>query len=174
MILNNLKIAWRSIKKQPFFTFLNVFGLAIGMTGALLISLFIYDELSFDKMFTDADRIYRINGEIKFGGEVNDFSEVSDPMAAAVKNDYPQVELTTRIRNRGSMLIRKTGEVLNVKEDNTANVDPSIFDMFGIQLLYGDPKTALNEPNTILLTKTAAEKTFWFRTSRGTKCFNKQ
>ncbi len=160
MILNNLKIAWRSLKKQPFFTFLNIFGLAIGMTGALLISLYIYDELSFDKMFTDADRIYRLNGEIKFGGEVNDFSEVSDPMAAAVRNDYPQAELTTRFRDRGSMLIRKTGEVLNVKETNTTNVDPSIFDMFGIKLLYGDPKTALNEPNTLLLTKTAAEKHF--------------
>ncbi|MCH7525674.1 MAG: ABC transporter permease, partial [Bacteroidetes bacterium] len=59
--MNYLKIAWRNLKKQPFFTFLNTFGLAIGMAGGLLIALFIYDELSFDKMFPDADRIYRID-----------------------------------------------------------------------------------------------------------------
>ena len=68
MLKNYLKIAWRSLKKQPFFTFLNTFGLAIGMAGALLISLYIYDELSFDSMFADANRIYRIDADIKFGG----------------------------------------------------------------------------------------------------------
>ncbi len=57
MFRNYLKIAWRSLKRQPFFTSLNVFGLAVGMAGGLLISLYIYDELSFDKMFADADRI---------------------------------------------------------------------------------------------------------------------
>ncbi|MEM1259009.1 MAG: ABC transporter permease, partial [Bacteroidota bacterium] len=72
MFKNYLKIAWRSLKKQPFFTSLNTFGLAIGMAGALLISLYIHDELSFDKMFADADRIYRIDADIKFGGaEIN-------------------------------------------------------------------------------------------------------
>ncbi len=160
MIRNNFKIAWRNLKKQPFFTFLNMFGLSIGMAGGLLISLYIYDELSFDKMFTDADRIYRINADIKFGGEINVRAEVSDPMAATVKNDYPQIEMTTRFRNRGSMLIRKSDAELNVKEDNTTNVDNTFFDMFGIDLLFGDPKTALTEPNTLILTKTAAEKHF--------------
>ncbi|HKL90744.1 MAG TPA: hypothetical protein VJ880_06155, partial [Allomuricauda sp.] len=61
MFKNNIKIAWRSLKKQPFFTFLNIFGLAIGMAGGLLLGLYIYDELSHDTMFADADRIYRVN-----------------------------------------------------------------------------------------------------------------
>ena len=65
MFKNHLKIAWRSLKKQPFFTFLNTFGLAIGMSGALLIALYIHDELSYDIMFVDADRIYRINADVK-------------------------------------------------------------------------------------------------------------
>jgi len=160
MIKNYFKIAWRSIKNQPFFTFLNVFGLAIGMAGALLISLYIYDELNYDNMFEDADRIHRINVDIKFGGEINNFAEVSDPVAAMLKKDYPQVEMTTRFRNRGSMLIRKNDAVLNVKENSTTNVDATFFDMFGIDLLYGDVKTALNEPNSLILTRTAAEKHF--------------
>ena len=80
MIINNLKIAWRSLKKQPFFTFLNTFGLAIGMAGGLLISLYIYDELSYDKVFADADRIYRVDVDIKFGGEAQAFAEVGAPV----------------------------------------------------------------------------------------------
>ena len=160
MIKNYFKIAWRSLKKQPFFTFLNILGLAIGMAGGLLISLYIYDELSFDKMFADADRIYRINSDVKFGGEATEVAAGTDPLAATIKKDFPQVELTTRFRNRGSMLLRKNDADLNVKEDQTTNVDNTFFDMFGIDLLYGNPKIALAEPNTLILTKTAAEKHF--------------
>jgi len=160
MIRNYFKIAWRNLKKQPFFTFLNTLGLAIGMAGGLLISLYIYDEISFDKMFADADRIYRINADIKFGGDTNELAEVSAIMAATMEKDYPQIEIVTRFRNRGSMLIRKNDADLNVKEDNTINVDNTFFDMFGINLLSGDPKTALKESNTLILTKTAAEKHF--------------
>jgi putative ABC transport system permease protein len=167
MVKNYFKIAWRNLKKQLFFTFLNIFGLVIGMSGALLISLYIYDELSYDKMFADADRIHRINAYIKFGGEEMNTSEVSSPMAAALRKDYPQVEMTTRFRDRGSMLIRKNDKSLNVKENNTANVDASFFDMFGIDLLYGDTKTALSEPNTLILTKTAAEKHFGIKNAVG-------
>ena len=160
MIRNYFKIAWRSLKNQPFFTFLTTFGLAIGMAGGLLILLYIYDELNHDDMFADADRIYRINADIKFGGDVMYSSEVSDPLAATLKKDYPQVEMTTRFRETYGLSIRKSDATLNVKETNTTRVDPTFFDMFGLDLLVGDPNTALNEPNTLILTKTAAEKHF--------------
>ena len=91
MFKNNIKIAWRSLKKQPFFTFLNIFGLAIGMAGGLLLGLYIYDDLSHDKMFVDADRIYRINADMKFGGAEERTAEVSAPMAEALVNDIPEV-----------------------------------------------------------------------------------
>ena len=160
MFKNYLKIAWRSLKKQPFFTFLNTFGLAVGIAGALLISLYIYDELSYDKMFKDADRIYRINADIKFGGPARAFAVQSAPMASTLQNDYPEVELSTRFRTVGGMLIKKSGSENNAKEQHTTYVDPSFFEMFGISLLSGDVASALNEPNTLLLTKTAAEKHF--------------
>jgi len=160
MFKNYLKIAWRSLKKQPFYTFLNTFGLAIGMAGGLLISLYIYDELSYDKMFADADRIHRINADIKFGGEAGLSAEVSAPMAAAIKNDFPQVEQVTRIRNMGSMLIRKTATQKNTKETNVAYADSTFFNMLGIDLLHGNVKTALTEPNTLVMTRKAAEKHF--------------
>ncbi len=155
------------MKTQPFFTFLNTFGLAIGMAGALLISLYIYDELSFDKMFADADRIYRIDTDIKFGGAEIRGSESSAPMAEAMQRDFSQVASTIRFRNRGSALIRKTDTETNTKELNVTFADSTFFDFFGIELLVGDAKTALTEPNTLILTKTAAEKHFGIQKALG-------
>lgn len=160
MLKNYLKIAWRSLKNHPFFTFLNTFGLAVGMAGGLLISLYIYDELSFDKMFADSDRIHRINADIKFGGAAQKSAEVSAPMADAILRDFPQVELVTRIRNRGSALIRKSNTAANTKELHVAFADSTFFRMFGISPIVGDPISALKEPNTLVMTRTAAEKHF--------------
>lgn len=167
MLKNNIKIAWRSLKKQPFFTFLNTLGLAIGMAGALLITLYIHDELSFDKMFADADRIYRINADVKFGGLPEQLGETPEPMSEALMRDYPQVELATRIRNQGSVLIRKISVKANVKELNSVFADSTFFELFGIRLLEGDFKTALKEPNTLVLTRTAAEKHFGINNAIG-------
>ena len=160
MFKNHLKIAWRSLKKQPFFTFLNTFGLAIGIAGGLLISLYIHDELSYDTMFADADRIHRVNADIKFGGEDRKFAVTPAPMAETIDNDFSEVELTTRFRTRGSMLIRKANTTVNVKELQSTFVDSTFFQMFDVSLMAGDVKTALKSPNTLVLTKSAAEKHF--------------
>lgn len=167
MFKNHLKIAWRSLRKQPFFTFLNTFGLAIGIAGGVLIALYIYDELSYDTGFADADRIHRINVDIKFGGEERDFAVTPAPLASAVKNDFSEVELVTRFRNRGSMLIRKADTEVNIKEAQSTFVDSTFLDMFGLKLLAGDKKTALTAPNTLVLTKSAAEKHFGIQEAIG-------
>jgi len=160
MFKNNIKIAWRSLKKQPFFTFLNIFGLAIGMAGGLLLGLYIYDDLSHDKMFTDAERIYRINTDMKFGGAAERSSQVSAPMAQAMVADIPEVEMATRFRSIGSVLIRPQDVTDNVREPQVSYADSTFFKMFGIKLLYGNERTALVEPNTLVMTRTAAEKHF--------------
>ena len=167
MFKNHLKIAWRSLKKQPFFTFLNTFGLAIGIAGGLLISLYIHDELSYDKMFADADRIYRIDTDFKFGGAEIKAAESAAPMAGAMQTDFPQVENTVRFRNRGSMLIRKIGTEANTKELQVTFADSTFFDFFGIDLLVGDAKTALTKPNTLVMTKTAVNKHFGVQNAVG-------
>lgn len=160
MIRNYFKIAWRSLKKQPFFTTLNIFGLTIGIMGSLLISLYIYDELNHDITFPEAENIYRINVDIKFGGEISKHSEVSSPVAKVIETDVPQVVLTTRFRNIHQTLVKKTETGVNVKEQEASYVDPSFFEMFGVKTLYGNPKEALNKPNSVVLTKSAAEKHF--------------
>ncbi|NER17343.1 ABC transporter permease [Spongiivirga citrea] len=160
MFKNYIKIAWRSLRKQPFFTFLNTFGLAIGIAGGLLISLYIYDELSFDKMFKDAERIHRVNVDVKFGGTESVMAEVSAPMAETMMADFPQVELATRFNSTGNMFIRKENTQKNTNEQFSTFVDASFFEMLGLDLLSGDKKTALKEPNTVVLTRTAAQKHF--------------
>jgi len=160
MFKNYLKIAWRSLKKQAFFTFLNTFGLAIGMAGALMISLYVYDELSYDKMFADADRIYRIDTDIKFGGAETKAAESAPPMAAALKRDYSQVASTVRFRTVGSMYVKKVGGDKSSKESHVTYADSTFLDFFGIDVVSGNPKTALTGTNSLVLTKTAAEKYF--------------
>lgn len=160
MFENHFKVAWRGLKRQPFFTFLNTFGLAIGLSGALLISLFIYDELSFDKMFSGADRIYRVNIDNKIAGEVNKYAAVSGPLAEVMGRDYPHIEILTRFKSTDGKLIRQIDAEQNVKEEHVVGADTAFFDMFGIDLILGDKRTALAEKNTLVLTRSAAEKHF--------------
>ena len=160
MLKNQLKIAWRSIKKQPFLNTLNTFGLAIGIAGTLLICLYIHDELSYDKMFADAERIHRINVDMKFGGPDRQMSQVSGPMAEAILNDIPQVESTVRIKPWGRSSLNQTTSTNLVLENRTAYADSTMISFLGLEMLYGNPDNALAEPNTLILTKTAAEKHF--------------
>ena len=159
MFKNHLKISWRNFKKQPFFTFLKTVGLAIGMAGFLLISLYIYDELSYDTMFTDGDRIHRVDSDLKFGGVAHEFAVIPAPMAGVLK-EFSEVESACRFRTTGTALVKETDAESNVKELQTTFVDPSFFEVFGMSLLVGDPKTALSKPNTLIISKTAAEKHF--------------
>lgn len=167
MFKNYLKVSWRNLIRQPFFTTLNTFGLAIGMAGGLLISLFIYDELSYDRMFSNAERIYRVNIDNKIAGETNKYAAVSGPLAEVMKRDYPHLEAITRFKNTGSKLIRQLDAEQNVKEDKVVAADPGFFEMFGLDLLVGDKNSAFNEANAIVLTRTAAEKHFGLNEALG-------
>lgn len=169
MFKNQLKIAWRSIKKLPFLNALNTLGLAIGIAGTLLICLFIHHELSYDKMFADADRIHRINVDMKFGGPDREMSQVSGPMAEAVLNDIPQVEEVFRFRPWGTSSLNKVDSKALVLEERTTFADSNLVKMFGLKMLYGNPHKALTDPNTMILTKTAAEKHFEISDAIGKK-----
>jgi putative ABC transport system permease protein len=118
-------IARRSLKKLSFLTFLNIFGLAIGMAGGILIALYISDEPSCDKMFADAHRIYRTDSDITSGGAEIRSSEAAAPIASALQRDLPQVDMTVRFRDRGNMLLRKNGTETNTKELHVTFVDPT-------------------------------------------------
>lgn len=159
MIQNYIKIAWRSLLRNKFFSIINIFGLAIGLCSFLLITLYITDELSYDKHFVDAERIFRINSDINFGGTNIKLSQSGDPMGAVLKKDFPQVEQFTRIyTNEGSNLVKKGTDF--IEENRIAYVDSTFFDMFSISLIEGDKISALNNPNSAALSKSLAIKYF--------------
>ncbi len=159
MIKNYLVIAWRNLLKSKMYSFINITGLAIGLASFILIALYVMDELSYDKYNDKADRIYRINSDISFGGGDLHLPVTSDMMGQLLKKDYPVIEQYTRIyASDGSKLIKKNKDF--IEEDNVANVDSNFFEVFTLPALSGNTHTALNEPNTVVISESAAKKYF--------------
>lgn len=159
MFNNNWKIAYRSLLKNKFFTTLNIVGLAAGLTCFLLITLYVTNELGYDHHNKKADRIFRINTDIVMGGTELVMAVAPDPMPEILKKDYPEIEEYTRIyASSGSKLIKKGTTFLN--ETLVAHVDSTYFKVFSATAISGDLNTALNEPNTVVVTKSMAEKYF--------------
>jgi len=159
MIKNYIKIAWRNLIKNKGFTAINILGLSLGIGCFIVIAMYVTDELSYDQYHENADRIYRINADIKFGGSNLSMAVTSDPMGEALKNDYPEVEEYVRIyASGGSKLIKKGSEYIN--EGLVAHADSTLFNVFTLPAIVGNIKTALNEPNTVVITETAAIRYF--------------
>jgi putative ABC transport system permease protein len=158
MIKNYFKTAYRTLLKNKGFTAINVLGLALGLATCLLIVFYVFDELSYDRYNTKIDRIYRINSEIKFGGNENSYAVCPAPTAAALKATFPEVEQVVRFRSRGGFQVKKGNQ--DIEEDNMIYTDPSIFDVFTINMMDGNPATALKEPHSVVLTDEMARKYF--------------
>ncbi|KAA9349947.1 ABC transporter permease [Larkinella humicola] len=160
MLRNYLKIAIRNLRKQRGFTFINIFGLATGLACCLLITLYVVDELSFDRFHEKADRIYRINTDIKFGGNDMHMAVSPDPMGPTLLKDYPQVENFVRIHGRGTFLVKQTGQTNSLRENDIMYADSTLFDVFTLPLVVGNAKRALVEPNTVVISESAAKRHF--------------
>ncbi|MBC3786947.1 ABC-type antimicrobial peptide transport system permease subunit [Spirosoma sp. LMG 31448] len=160
MLTNYLKIAWRTLRKQRGFAFINIFGLAIGLACCLLIMLYVLDELSYDRYNAHADRIYRVQSDIKFGSNDMHFATTADPLGPTLKKDYPQVEQFVRLHQRGNWLVKKAGEATNIRENDITFADSTVFDVFTLPFVAGDPKRALTEPNTVVISESAAKRHF--------------
>ena len=158
MFKSYVKIALRNFKKHAGFSFINIFGLAIGVACCLMIVFFVRDEISFDRYHEKADQIYRvgINGYInntRFEGVVT-----CSPMAQTLVREYPEVTAATRLRNFGFPVFRYEDKVFS--EERVLWVDQSFFDVFTVSFNEGDKRTALAEPNSIVLTESMALKYF--------------
>jgi putative ABC transport system permease protein len=160
MLRNYFLIAVRSLAKHRFYSFINVIGLATGIAACLVIVLFIQNELSYDRHHEKADRIYRVNGEIKFGGNHYRLAVASAPLGDAIVHDYPEVEASVRFRSRGSYLVKRAGGTDNIKENDVVWTDSTFFNVFSVPVISGDASTALTEPNSVAISKKIAEKHF--------------
>ena len=158
MIRNFIKTAFRNLIKNKGFTVINILGLALGLATCLLIVFYVIDELSYDKFNIKAERIYRVNNDIKFGGNENSYAVSPAPLAAAFMSELPEVELAVRLRNRGGFQVKKGNQ--KIKEMSMVYADPSLFDIFTFPMLSGDPKTALKEPKSAVINESTAKKYF--------------
>ncbi len=158
MLKNYLKIALRNFLKHKNYSFINIFGLAIGMACCILILLHVQDELRFDAFHAKADRIFRIVEKRSTNeGELHAAFTVP-PLAPALKNDFPEVVEAVRFFI-GWRLTVKQGEGRHIVRDYFFS-EPSFFNIFDFPLQQGDPQTALAAPRSVVLTETTAQRFF--------------
>ena len=158
MFKNYFKTALRNIARHRTFSFINIAGLSIGIAICYIILLYVHSELSYDRYNTNVDRIERIVFKADINGGKISESIVMPPVAAAMKADYPEVEDATRLRNLGTPKISYDHKVF--ESDRVALVDPNFFKIFTLPLIKGDPRTALDQPNSIVISKAVAIKYF--------------
>lgn len=158
MLRNYFKIAWRNLIKHKVFSLINICGLAIGVAAFWLITLYVTDELSYDRYNTKADRIFRVVQHGDWNGGKFNLAVTSAPYAPALKNDYPEVEAAIRIDAEGGGKITYGDKQIN--EGGMLFTDNAIFNIFTYHFLYGEANNALAKPQSIVLTKTLAQTLF--------------
>ena len=158
MIKNYFIIAFRNLSRNKTFSFINIGGLAIGLAACWMIALYVTNETSYDNYHTKANRIFRVAQHGTWSGGDFHLAVTPPPMAEALKNEYPEIEQTVRLDVEGGGTITYNNHNLQVGDILFA--DSSVFKVFTYHFIYGDANSALNKPNTIVITKTLAQKIF--------------
>ncbi|MEP1780189.1 ABC transporter permease, partial [Reichenbachiella sp.] len=160
MLKNFINVAFRNLGKHKFYSILNILGLSIGLSCFMMISLFVLDELSFDKFHKDSSKIYRMDFQAKLNGSDFNSCKVGAPAAQAILNDYAIVEDAIRIAATGNWFIKEKGLQKTFKEENVIMADSNFFSFFTFPMIHGNPKTALERPHTLVMDETTARKMF--------------
>ena len=157
MIKNYFKIAFRNLRKNKAFSFINIFGLATGLICFMFIAVFVYNELSYDKYPADAKNMYRLNLSVTGNGDVAIYPLVDNAVGEGIKNAFPEVKAFTRLSQAIDFVKYDNRQF---KETHLAFTDANFLQMFSIPLIEGNEKTALAEPNSIVVSKAFAKKYF--------------
>lgn len=155
MLKNYLKIAIRNIRKHKGYSFINVFGLAVGICCCLLIFLYVKDELTYDRFHTNADRIYRINSEIDWFGNKDIMGASNLVEAQEYADRIPEIEAFTRYKST-ALVVKKGEEYVN--QYSALFTDPGTFEIFDYNVLDGALDGALDDLNSIVISRSIAEK----------------
>ncbi|HKC67910.1 MAG TPA: ABC transporter permease, partial [Bacteroidia bacterium] len=157
MFENYIKIAWRNLWKNKLFSFINIFGLAIGISCCILIFLYVQNELSYDTFNEKADRIYRITSQIHQPKKIDCFAPTSPITAERLKQNFPEIEKIVRFSSS-----KRTISYNNKKffDATVLYSDSTLFDVFTLPMLSGNPAKALTTPYSIVLTETAVKRYF--------------
>ncbi|HXD79883.1 MAG TPA: ABC transporter permease, partial [Puia sp.] len=160
MLRNHLKLAWRGLLKRPGYSALNILGLSVGITCCLLIFHYVAYERSYDRFQPNASRVVRLRMDSYQQGRLAWQSATVYPaIAPAMKADFPEVEKYGRLID-ANILMTNTERNIKFNEDKGYYADPSMLDMLGIRLQEGDPVTALDGPDKIILSASTARKYF--------------
>ena len=157
MLKNYLKVAFRNLWKNKGFSFINITGLAIGMASAILILLWIQNEVSYDGFHEKKDRIYEAWNRAVFSGKLHCWNTTPKVLASALQRDVPEVEHTVRVNWQSNFLFSIGDKRLTVE----GNIVDSVFlQVFTFPLLRGDARTVLNDPHSIVVTESLAKTLF--------------
>src|SRR5579859_1512554 len=160
MLKNYLKIAFRNLAKYKVISFINLFGLTVGLTCCLLILTYILHEESYDKYNSKADRVWRVTRSFnnKDGIVSLHLGAVAPPFGPLLQNDFPDIEKITRLLPAGSQPVRYEDKLFN--EDNIFFADNNLFSIFDVTILKGDRTNALTDPLSVVMTETVAKRYF--------------
>ena len=158
MLKMYLKIAWRSLAKNKLYSLVNIGGLTIGIASCILIGLYVWNELSYDRFNKNADRLVRVTTEYTVNGTKNTIGTTSSMPGPRLAAAFPQIESYVRIRSRDPYVVRY-GEKTFV-EPRFYFADSTFFKMFSFPLTEGDANTALNAPGKIVISQSMEKKYF--------------
>ncbi len=158
MFKNYLKITIRNLTKNKLFSIVNILGLTIGITCFILIGLFVFNELTYDSYNNKEDRIFRLNSYYKVGDNRFNLANSPMPLANALASEYPEIEKIARLLPANNIYLKKENNY--IKEEKFFYADSSLFDIFTIDFISGNPKTALTQPNNVVITTNTAQKYF--------------
>lgn len=158
MFQNYLRIALRNVLKHKGYAFINIAGLAIGMTCCILIVAYILTELSYDRFHENADQIYRIAVDGTVGGQEIKVAVSNAPLAPVLKQDYPEVLSAVRLWSAPKRLVKYKAN--QFYEEGIMFADSSFFNVFTFPMIKGDPESALVTAYTGVLTEETAKKYF--------------
>ena len=160
MIRNILLVTWRNLVKNKFYTSINVIGLALGIAAFIAISAYVHFEKSYDRMHAGAEHIYRVESLFYRGNELTDnWATSTNGYARAMKEHLPGIESYARINWSNAERVI-TYNNIRFREEHVCFADSNFFRFFSFPLLKGDPKTVLNEVNTMVISRKAAKKYF--------------
>ncbi|MBL7993224.1 MAG: ABC transporter permease [Candidatus Kapabacteria bacterium] len=158
MLTNYIKIALRALRRQKGYSVINIVGLALGISVCTLIALWVADELSFDRYHANVERIYRVDGDVKFQGQAFSLAVSPPPLVPTVKMEFPEIEDATRFRTNGTWNF--TVDNKTFREEQVAYSDPAVFNVFSVPVIRGNGTQALTQPFSMVLTEEVAQKYF--------------
>lgn len=165
MIKSYFTISWRSMTRQSMYSMIKIGGFGLGIAACLLIGLYIKDEVNYDNQYPNGNRVYRVYVKYDYQGQSGKDVYFPHPFASSLKEDYPEIEMIGRYNNSplfgaGSNQIKRTDQTDNTYEEGFVYIDQTLLQMLDVPMVYGSLAHCLDQPRTMVITRSKADKYF--------------